>query len=96
MTTAVGSIHANGPEALRDHDDGALTERERRLVADVLVRWTPHGASPIVPGDQDAMAIDRALGRVRREALKAWRGQEVLPTEGDSGSGERWVNAPSS
>jgi hypothetical protein len=66
------------------------------LVADVLVRWTPQGASPIARGDQDAVAIDRALGRVRREALKAWRGQEVVPVEGDAGSGERWVNAPSS
>jgi hypothetical protein len=66
------------------------------LVADVLVRWSPAGTSPITPGDPDAAAIDRALGRVRRDAARAWRGREVVPVEGPAGSSERWVNAPSS
>ena len=35
------------------------------LVADVLVRWTPHGALRLSPDDVDAASIERALGRVR-------------------------------
>jgi hypothetical protein len=66
------------------------------LVADVLVRWTPQGTSLVAPGDVDAAAIDRALGRVRREAALAWRGREAMPVDGPAGSSERWVNAPSS
>ncbi len=66
------------------------------LVADVLVRWTPRGTVPVVPADRDAAAIDRALGRVRRDAAQAWRGREVVPVEGPAGSSEKWVNAPSS
>jgi hypothetical protein len=66
------------------------------LVADVLVRWTPQGTSPVMRGDKDAAAIDRALGRVRREAAEAWRGREVVPVDGPSGSSEKWVNAPRS
>ncbi len=38
------------------------------LIADSLVRWTPAGVLPVSPGDPDADAIDRALGRVRRDA----------------------------
>ena len=66
------------------------------LVADVLVRWTPHGTSPVTPNDRDAAAIDRALGRVRREAAQAWQGREVVAVDGPEGSSEKWVNAPSS
>jgi hypothetical protein len=66
------------------------------LVADVLVRWTPRGTSPVTPSDPDAGAIDRALGRVRREAARAWRGREVVPVDGPAGSSEKWASAPSS
>lgn len=66
------------------------------LVADVLVRWTPHGTSPVTPSDPDAGAIDRALGRVRREAARTWRGREVVAVEGPAGSSEKWVTAPNS
>jgi hypothetical protein len=66
------------------------------LVADVLVRWTPHGTSPVTRDDRDADAIERALGRARMEAVQAWRGREVVPVDGPAGSGERWVRAPSS
>jgi hypothetical protein len=66
------------------------------LVADVLVRWTPRGTLPVTPDDQDAAAIDRALGRVRRDVARGWRGREGVAMEGPAGSGERWVNAPSS
>jgi hypothetical protein len=66
------------------------------LVADILVRWTPEGTSLVTPRDADAAAIDRALGRVRREAAQAWRGREAVPIDGPAGSSERWVNAPSS
>jgi hypothetical protein len=64
------------------------------LVADVLVRWTPRGTLPVAPDDQDAAAIDRALGRVRRDVARGWRGREGVAVEGPAG--ERWVNAPSS
>jgi len=66
------------------------------LVADLLVRWTPRGTFAVASSDGDAASIDRALGRVRREALLAWRGREVVATEGPAGSSERWVNAPGS
>jgi hypothetical protein len=52
------------------------------LVADVLVRWTPRGTTPVGPDDRDAASIDRALGRVRREVTRLWQGRETLPTEG--------------
>jgi hypothetical protein len=67
------------------------------LVADVLVRWTPTGTLPLQPADRDAVSIERALSRVRQDAARTWRGQEVLPVDGQShaGSSERWVNAPS-
>jgi hypothetical protein len=64
------------------------------LAAEMLVRWTPGGTLPVGPDDEDAVAIGRALGRMRREAVRSWRGQEVVPVEGTAG--ERWVNAPSS
>jgi hypothetical protein len=38
------------------------------LVADVLVRWTPQGTTRFSPDDDDAASIERALGRVRRDA----------------------------
>jgi hypothetical protein len=61
------------------------------LVADVLVRWTPHGAEPIGAEDRDAAAIERALGRVRREAVRIDRARRG---EGFLGSSERWACAP--
>jgi hypothetical protein len=66
------------------------------LVADVLLRWTPEGTSPITARDPDAAVIDRALGRVRRDAAQGWRGQEAVPVavEGPAGSSEKWVTAP--
>jgi hypothetical protein len=66
------------------------------LVADVLVRWTPDGIVPVLPADRDALVIERALGRIRQDAARVWRGQEVVPVDGYGGSSERWVNAPSS
>ncbi|HEX8791527.1 MAG TPA: DUF4912 domain-containing protein [Polyangiaceae bacterium] len=62
------------------------------LVADVLVRWTPTGASRVQPGDPDAAAIERALGRVRREAAHAR--QSGMAGGSALGSSERWANAP--
>lgn len=63
------------------------------LVGDVLVRWTPAGTSRVSPHDGDAEAIDRALGRMRRELDRARRERR----EGESlGSSERLANAPSS
>jgi hypothetical protein len=66
------------------------------LVADVLVRWTPAGTTPVAPADRDAATIDRALGRVRRDAARAWRGREGVVVPSPAGSSERWVSAPSS
>jgi hypothetical protein len=61
------------------------------LLADVLVRWTPRGAIPVAADDRDAVSIERALGRARREAARALRaelsGQPL-------GSSERWVPPP--
>jgi hypothetical protein len=62
------------------------------IVADVLVRWTPKGATRLAPGDPDAAAIERALGRVRREAAMAR--QSGLGARGDGGSSEQWASAP--
>jgi len=62
------------------------------LVADVLVRWTPSGAVRVQPGDPDAAAIERALGRVRREAARAR--QSGLSAGSALGSSERWATAP--
>jgi hypothetical protein len=62
------------------------------LVADVLVRWTPTGAVRVQPGDPDAVAIERALGRVRREAARAR--QSGLSAGSALGSSERWATAP--
>lgn len=62
------------------------------LVADVLVRWTPAGAVRVQAGDPDAAAIERALGRVRREAARAR--QSGLIGGSALGSSERWAHAP--
>jgi hypothetical protein len=56
------------------------------IVADVLVRWTPKGTTQLAPGDADAAAIERALGRVRREAARAAVGKR-----GYGGSSELWA-----
>ncbi len=66
------------------------------LIADVLVRWTARGTTPISRDDPDAVTIDRALGRVRKEAFQSWRGREATPVDGPPDGSERWVNAPSS
>lgn len=61
------------------------------LVADVLVRWTPAGAFPIRPTDPEAVAIQRALGRVRREAARA---RQAGRDDSDrAGASERWASA---
>jgi hypothetical protein len=62
------------------------------LVADVLVRWTPRGTVRVSRSDQDAPSIERALGRVRREAGGARGSSSRLPF----GSSERWSGATSS
>lgn len=61
------------------------------LVADVLVRWTPQGAERIGAEDRDAASIERALGRVRREAVRIDRARRG---DGFLGSSERWAYAP--
>ena len=62
------------------------------IVADVLVRWTPKGTTRLAPGDPDAAAIERALGRVRREAARA---RQAGPgARGNGGSSEQWASAP--
>jgi hypothetical protein len=63
------------------------------LVADVLVRWTPSGAVRVQPGDPDAAAIERALGRVRREAARA-RQAGLAGGSGLGGASERWASSP--
>ncbi len=62
------------------------------LVADVLVRWTPGGTARVMPGDPDAGAIERALGRMRREAARSR--QSGLGPSALGGSSERWATAP--
>jgi len=70
------------------------------LFGDVLVRWTPNGTSLVSPADRDAAAIDRALGRVRREAAAdasaTWRGAFPERLGGASEPWARGPNAPSS
>ena len=56
-----------------------------------LVRWTPQGASPVRPTDQDAAAIGRALGLVRREETLARLA--VQNGTGFLGSSERFLVA---
>jgi hypothetical protein len=56
------------------------------LVADSLVRWTPEGPVPVRPGDPGAVALERALGLVRREETLARLGKGFL------GSSERWMH----
>jgi hypothetical protein len=67
------------------------------LVADILVRWTPHGTVRVSRSDGDAASIERALQGVRRQAAvdvaRSWgdaTGQAPL------GSSERWSGATSS
>src|SRR5262249_47508784 len=57
------------------------------LVADVLVRWTPQGTQRVAADDRDAASIDRALGRVRREAARIDRARRE--GAGPLGSSER-------
>ena len=68
------------------------------LVADVLVRWTPHGALRLSPDDVDAASIERALGRVRREATtetaREWR--DAAGRSAPLGASERWSGVSSS
>jgi hypothetical protein len=66
------------------------------LVADVLVRWTPEGLAPVRPEDRDAAGIDRALGRVRREAARVWAGREGVAIERPLGASEKWAGPPGS
>jgi hypothetical protein len=61
------------------------------LVADVLVRWTPAGSTRVQPGDPDAGTIERALGRMRREAARA---RQSGLNGGLGGSSEIWATAP--
>jgi hypothetical protein len=58
------------------------------LLADVLVRWTPQGATPLAADDRDAASIERALGRARREAARARRAELANHPLGAS---ERWA-----
>ncbi|MBV9949672.1 MAG: DUF4912 domain-containing protein, partial [Myxococcales bacterium] len=66
------------------------------LVADVILRWTPRGAVPVAQEDPDAAAIARALGRVRREAARAWTERGGAMTDGVPPRAEPVLNAPSS
>jgi hypothetical protein len=67
------------------------------LVADTLVRWTPHGISRLSGMDPDAQAIARALGRVRKAAAEERREATASSAEagaspfGSLGSSERWA-----
>ncbi len=67
------------------------------LVADTLVRWTPHGTIRVSHEDGDAATIERALKRVRRQAAadvaRTWG---ELSAEPSYGSSERWSNVTSS
>ena len=60
------------------------------LVADVLVRWTPAGTARVQPGDPDAGAIERAVGRMRREAARA---RQAGLNGRLGGSSEQWATA---
>ncbi len=62
------------------------------LVADTLVRWTGRGFVAITNADRDAMSIERAITRVRRDAASAGREQHV--SEPPVGSHARWAFAP--
>ena len=72
------------------------------LVADVLVRWTPRGTVRVSPGDRDAPAIERALGRARLEAAaqiaRGWGAARDRPAPLGSSerSGAPWGGASSS
>jgi hypothetical protein len=63
------------------------------LVADTLVRWTPAGTLRISGGDDDAQAIQRALGRARKAAAQERRAAAAAFSNGGSplGSSERWA-----
>ncbi len=58
------------------------------IVSDVLVRWTPQGITRVQKSDPDAVAIDRALGRMRLEAARARQAGRL------GGSSEMWARAP--
>ena len=62
------------------------------LVADALVRWTAHGAQAIARDEREAPAIERAVGRVRSEAVLAERQRAF--DQPALGSSERWAVAP--
>jgi hypothetical protein len=61
------------------------------LLADVLVRWTPKGPVPLTTEDRDAVAIQRALGRARREAADARRAALGGGLPGAIGSSQEWA-----
>jgi hypothetical protein len=67
------------------------------LIADILVRWTPHGTIRVSHDDGDAASIERALRSVRRQAAA-----DVARTWGEvtghapHGSSEHWSGATSS
>jgi hypothetical protein len=66
------------------------------VVAEGLMRWTPRGAIPIEPGQPEALAIARALGRARAQA--AGHGPVNIGTFGSlgaaaAGSSERMLGA---
>jgi hypothetical protein len=62
------------------------------LLADVLVRWTPEGPVPVSTEDRDAVAIQRALGRARREAADARRAALGGGLPGAIGSSQEWAH----
>lgn len=93
VRTAIGWKHGEAFDAIA-HSPALETPpgSPSPLVADVLVRWTPSGAVRVRPGDPDAGAIERALGRVRREAARAR--QSGMAAGSALGSSERWAHAP--
>jgi hypothetical protein len=67
------------------------------LVADILVRWTPHGTIRVTHDDGDAASIERALGRIRRQAAaNAARTWGDVGGQPGLGSSEQWSGATSS
>jgi hypothetical protein len=77
------------------------------LLGDVLIRWTPQGATRVTSEDRDGASIARALERARNDrsvagiaGVDGWPGRSDVGSAGDStstgGSSERWGGAPSS
>jgi hypothetical protein len=62
-------------------------------MADVIVRWTPHGASILGDEDEGAESLEKALGRARSDAARAAAraGRGLGPGDRPHGSSERAI-----